>query len=261
MFWQANANSQTEDSSRKRTADQISNNDDEENTSCTSSTHSDDKASNASTDSDRIMFNSKKKRRSSKTRSRHKKSSSSSKTTDLASWARQVHGDSLKIKDRSVQLVKDFDIRTKSFMEFVGNWDMSRKEAETGYSEAHLNMVQAVEEFSEKAQQTAEMAHDLIKTVDLKLVKFSNKLDQILELQKVHNESVEELKTNQQAMLEMMQQQQQQQQGRLNDNTLIESDHYSLPDTKVYLAERPYKRTLLSDDAPSDVKEDVYEFI
>lgn len=68
---------------------------------------------------------------------------STESSTDLVNWARKVHGDSLKIKDRSTQLVKDFDLRAKSFIEFVGNWSAKQGESEAALNEARVQMMQS----------------------------------------------------------------------------------------------------------------------
>lgn len=69
-----------------------------------------------------------------------------SKPTDmpeLVNWAKRVHNDSVKMKNKSTQLVKDFDTRAKSFIEFVGKWTVKQGETETAFTEAQTELTQS----------------------------------------------------------------------------------------------------------------------
>lgn len=178
-----------------------------------------------------------------KRRRKHRRKSQGSKEPDFVGWARKVHTDAVRLKTQSTQLIRDFDVRAKSFIEFVGNWASKQSESEGVYNEARSELVTVFSEFIQQAQGTIETAGELVKSVDLRLVKFNNMLSNVLDLQEVQGQIIEELRVGQQSMIKLLT-------ARESDTTLVGSSQY-YEDHRIKEVEyAPPKRTLLSDDNP-----------
>lgn len=162
----------------------------------------------------------------------------------LIKWARKVHTDTLHLKSHSTQLVNDFDARARDFLTFARDWTSQQAATETELASARAELGQAAQEFAETAAQAVETAGDLVKAVDLKLVKFNALLANVLEVQELQNETIQEMKIGQREMIRMLQ-------GRVSESTLVESQQQERERDLPYVRETTHKRKLLlSDDMP-----------
>lgn len=95
----------------------------------------------------------------------HESSSGMATMPELVGWAKRVYGESLKIKEQSTQLVRDFDIRAKSFIELVRGWTTKRNESEGALAEAQTELTQTFQvptEFCDLKFVSSSFANNLI---------------------------------------------------------------------------------------------------
>lgn len=188
-----------------------------------------------------------KKRHKKARHSRHKRKDHGTSPSNhhLIKWARQVHTDTLHFKSHATKLVHDFDVRARDFLTFARTWTTQQAATEAELAGARAELGQAAHEFAETATQAVETAGDLVKAVDLKLVKFNALLANVLEVQELQNETIQEMKMGQREMIRMLQ-------GRVSESTLVESQQEQEQEQDLPYVRRPKheRKLLLSDDMP-----------